>query len=189
MSAPTPLPTQLPTGAAGIVIGRSALRQLHQSLLTHAADQAITILQEAGYAAGEGIHQAFCDWLPGHAGVDKPEDLDASLFSQVLAEFFQASGWGTLTVTPLGAGALALDSGDWAEAEPGASQMPMCFFSSGMLADFLGRISGETLASMEVECRSKGDGRCRFLTATPEVLQRVYEEMTQGKSYLEALGA
>ena len=92
-----------------------------------------------------------------------------------------------MSVTPVGTGALALDSDDWAEAEPGTSQAPMCFFSAGMLADFLGRLSEETVAVMEVECRSKGDARCRFLSATPDVLEKVYNEMTQGRSYEEAL--
>ena len=182
-------PAHLFAGNDGLAIGRGALRQLHASLLTHAPDHAVTILQEAGYASGEGVYRSFCEWLPGQAGVDKPEDLDAAVFSEVLAAFFTATGWGMLTVAPLGTGALAVDSADWVEAEPGTAQMPMCFFSSGMLADFLGRLSGETVAAMEVECRSRSDARCRFLTATPAVLQRVYEEMTQGRSYLEALGA
>jgi predicted hydrocarbon binding protein len=65
----------------------------------------------------------------------------------------------------------------------------MCFFSAGMLADFLGRLSGEAAAVMEVECRSRGDARCRFLSAMPETLQRVYEGMTEGRSYEDALGA
>src|SRR3989454_1407749 len=52
----------------------------------------------------------------------------------------------------------------------------MCFFTAGMLADFLGRLSEETVAVMEVECRSRGDARCRFLSATPEVLEKVYKD-------------
>jgi hypothetical protein len=40
---------------------------------------------------------------------------------------------------------------------------------------------------MEVECRCRGDARCRFLSATPEVLEKVYSEMTAGRSYEEAL--
>ena len=64
----------------------------------------------------------------------------------------------------------------------------MCFFSSGMLADFLGRLSGEPVSVMEVECRSKGDARCRFLSASPETLNAVYEEMSGGRGYEEALG-
>lgn len=156
------------------------LRQLHASLATHAPDQIVTILQEAGYAAGEGLYRAF-------AAENNPADLDAEQLGPALSQFFTTGGWGAVTMTPIGNGALALDSGDWVEAEPGTSQTPMCFFSAGMLADFLGRLSEETVAVMEVECRSKGDERCRFLSATPEVLEKVYNEMTAGRSYEEAL--
>jgi predicted hydrocarbon binding protein len=157
------------------------LRQLHASLATHAPDQIVTILQEVGYAAGEGLYRAF-------AAENNPANLDADLLADVLSGFFAGGGWGTLTMNPVGTGALALDSTDWAEAEPGSAQSPMCFFSAGMLADFLGRLSDQTVSVMEVECRSRGDARCRFLSATPEVLERVYTEMTQGRSYAEALG-
>ena len=158
----------------------SVVRQLHASLLSRAPDQAIAILQEAGYAAGEGLYRAF-------AAANNPSDLDADLFAETLSEFFTSSGWGAVTISPVGTGALALDSSEWAEAEPGTSQTPMCFFSAGMLADFLGRVSDEPVSVMEVECRSRGDARCRFLSATPDVLQRVYEAMTEGRSYEEAL--
>src|SRR5256886_17583124 len=63
----------------------------------------------------------------------------------------------------------------------------MCFFTAGMLADFLGRLSAETVAVMEVECRSRGDARCRFLSATPEILEKVYNEMTAGRSHAGGL--
>ncbi|MFN2570362.1 MAG: V4R domain-containing protein [Gemmatimonadales bacterium] len=158
----------------------SILRQLHTSLASHAPDQVVAILQEAGYAAGAGLFTAF-------AAANNPTDLDADLLGETLSEFFSSSGWGTMTLSPIGNGALALDSSDWVEADPGTAQTPMCFFSAGMLADFLGRLSDETIAVMEVECRSRGDARCRFLSATPEVLQRVYEDMTAGRTYEEAL--
>ncbi len=158
------------------------VRQLHASLATHAPDQLVTILQEAGYAAGAGLYQAF-------AAVNNPTDLDADLLGETLSEFFTSGGWGAVTMSPIGTGALALDSSDWAEAEPGTAQSPMCFFSAGMLADFLGRLSDETIAVMEVECRSRGDERCRFLSATPDVLERVYNEMTAGRTYEDALSA
>ncbi|OLC07534.1 MAG: hypothetical protein AUH41_10240 [Gemmatimonadetes bacterium 13_1_40CM_66_11] len=170
-----------------LAIGRGTLRQLHASLASHAPEQTIAILQEAGYAAGEASYRAFAAWLNERAGVDSPANLDAELLTETLSEFFASGGWGTVTMTPVGTGALALDSSDWAEAEPGTAQTPMCFFSAGMLADFLGRISDNTVAVMEVECRSKGDGRCRFLSAPPELLEKVYNEMTAGRSYEDAL--
>ena len=182
MSAP------LPPGAAadGLIIGRGALRQLHQSLERDAADYAINILQEAGFAAGEGVYNAFRAWLSSR-GLARPEDIDAAQLNELLSAFFQSTGWGTMTLGPLSGATLAVDTNDWAEAEPGSTQMPMCFFSAGMLADFLGRLSGETVAVMEVECRSKSDARCRFLSASPETLNAVYERMAQGTPYEQAL--
>jgi predicted hydrocarbon binding protein len=156
------------------------LRQLHASLTSHAPEQLVTILQEAGYAAGEGLYRSFAE-------TNNPADLDADMLGDALSDFFTSSGWGSVTMTPVGTGAFALDSSDWVEAEPGTAQSPMCFFTAGMLADFLGRLSDETVAVLEVECRSRGDARCRFLSATPEVLERVYNEMTSGRSYEEAL--
>jgi hypothetical protein len=41
---------------------------------------------------------------------------------------------------------------------------------------------------MEVECRSRGDGRCRFLAGSPETLGTLYDRMAQGTGYAEALG-
>jgi predicted hydrocarbon binding protein len=165
----------------------ATLRQLHASLAARAPEHAIAVLQEAGYAAGDATYRAFAAWLPGRAGVERPEDLDADLLGELLSEFFEASGWGTIAMTPVGASSLALDSANWSESDPGTSESPMCFFSAGMLADFLGRLSDQPVAVMEVECRSRGDERCRFLSATPEMLEQVYERMTQGRSYEEAL--
>jgi predicted hydrocarbon binding protein len=179
--------TTATSNAHRLALGRAGLQQLHRSLAEHAGDQAVTVLQEAGFAAGEGLFQTYRDWLRAEYGVDHPEELDSALFTEALSAFFLAQGWGAVTISPL-AGALAVDSADWAEAEPGTAEAPMCFFSTGMLADFLGRLSGEPVAVMEVECRSRNDARCRFLSATTETLQRVYEEMTQGKTYEEALG-
>jgi V4R domain len=182
-------PTSTPDTSAGLLVGPATLRQLHHSLLMHAPDVAVTVLQETGYASGEGMYRALCNWLPTHAGVQRPDELDAAQFGNVLSQFFATAGWGRVVISPLGGAALAFDSPDWIEAEPGEAAMPMCFFTSGMLADLLGRVSEAQVAVMEVECRSKGDAQCRFLSASPETLQEVYEKMTTGMTYADALGA
>jgi len=174
--------------SAPLTIGRAALRQLHEALSRDAPDFAVPILQEVGFAAGAGVYQAFCDWLPGETGVARPDELDAGRLNDVLSAFFTTTGWGTVSVAPLGGAALVVDSSDWAEAAPGSAQEPMCFFSSGMFADFFGRLSGEPVAVMEVECRSRNDARCRFLSGSPETLNDVYAQMTEGRGYAEVLG-
>jgi len=180
-------PPSIAAATEALTIGRAALRQLHDSLLRDAPDAAVSILQEVGFAAGGGVFQAFCGWLPAETGVARPADLDAGRLNDVLSTFFQTTGWGTVSVAPLGNAALVVDSSDWVEAAPGSAQEPMCFFSAGMLAEFFGRLSGEPVAVMEVECRARNDERCRFLSASPDTLNEVYEQMKEGRGYEEAL--
>ncbi len=147
-------------------------------------------LQEAGYAAGDDTYQAFVRWLPAHAGVDDPRELAAPRLADILSTFFSSLGWGNVEVTALGEAAVAFDSADWAEAQAGAGlQYPGCYFTAGLLADFMSRIGDASLAVMEVECRSRGDARCRWLVGAPETLQQLYQHMAQGADYLAVLGA
>ena len=170
-------------------LGRRALQQLRTSLERDSGIQAASYLQEAGFAGGEQLYAAYTDWLASGYRVSPPGDLDAAHLGEVLSSFFTESGWGAVSVTPLGGAVLALDSADWAEAsEAGGAGYPSCHLSCGLLADFLGRMSDGMVAVMEVECRSRGDGRCRFLAGAPETLGVVYERMAQGSSYQSALG-
>src|SRR5206468_12043632 len=113
--------------------------------------------------------------------LERPADLEMQFLGEVLSEFFADQGWGELSATPLGSAVLALDSSDWAEAldEP-QGEFPSCHLSCGLLADFLGRMSQGLVAVMEVECRSRGDARCRFLAGAPETLSILYDRMAQG---------
>ena len=47
----------------------------------------------------------------------------------------------------------------------------------------------QPVAVLEVECRSAGAARCRFLVANPEFLEQVYDEMSKGTRYDEAIAA
>jgi predicted hydrocarbon binding protein len=177
-----------PPTTTGLRLGRRVIHQLRASLERDAGLQAATHLQEAGFAGGEELYTAFAGWLFRHRQLDRPADLDMQDLGPTLSEFFADQGWGKLSVTPLGTAVLALDSSDWAEAldEP-RGEFPSCHLSCGLLADFLGRVSHGLVAVMEVECRSRGDTRCRFLAGAPETLSILYERMAQGTGYLEAL--
>ena len=177
-----------PTAAYGVTMSRRVLQQLRTTLERDAGLQAAGYLQEAGFAGGEALADAFRAWLSDRYGIEQPRDLDAGHFGTTLSQFLSELGWGTVTVGPLGGAALALDSTDWAEAQDDPSgEYPSCHLSCGLLADFLGRISDGSVAVMEVECRSRGDARCRFLAGSPETLAALYERMAQGMTYAEAL--
>jgi predicted hydrocarbon binding protein len=175
--------------SGGLRLGRRVIHQLRASLERDAGLQAATHLQEAGFAGGEELYNAFASWLADKRKVERPADLEMQFLGEVLSEFFAEQGWGKLTVMPLGSAVLALDSTDWAEAlDVPQGEYPSCHLSCGLLADFLGRISLGLVAVMEVECRSRGDARCRFLAGAPETLSIIYDRMAQGAGYVEALG-
>ncbi|HEU4699698.1 MAG TPA: 4-vinyl reductase [Gemmatimonadales bacterium] len=174
--------------AAGLLLGRRALQQLRASLERDAGLQAATYLQEAGFASGEEMYQAFAAWLAEHYEVPRPADLDVRYLGEALGGFFRDMGWGELATEPLGPAVLALDAPAWAEAlDEGGAAYPTCHLSCGMLADLLGRVAEGLVAVMEVECRSRGDARCRFLAGAPETLGTLYEQMARGVDYREAV--
>jgi predicted hydrocarbon binding protein len=173
----------------GVRLGRKVLHQLRAALERDTGPQAASYLQEAGFAGGEELHAEFAEWLVEAHGVERPADLDAQFLSEVLSQFFARQGWGALSSTALGSAVLALDSTEWAEASDEArGEFPSCHLTCGLLADFFGRLSDGLVAVMEVECRSRGDARCRFLAGAPETLSSLYDRMAQGTSYADALG-
>jgi predicted hydrocarbon binding protein len=176
------------TQRTGLRLGRRVIHQLRASLERDTGLQAATYLQEAGFAGGEELYTAFTIWLKNTRGVEQPSELDVQYFGEVLADFFAEQGWGRLTPTPLGP-VLALDSIEWAEAlDDRQGEFPSCHLSCGLLADFLVRVSRDLVAVMEVECRSRGERRCRFLAGAPETLSILYDRMAEGSGYMEALG-
>lgn len=173
----------------GLRLGRRVIHQLRASLERDTGLQAASYLQEAGFAGGEELFREFGDWLVATRGVEHAGDLDVQFLSEVLSRFFSEQGWGELTASPLGPAVLALDSVEWAEAsDESRGEFPSCHLTCGLLADFFGRLSEGMVAVMEVECRSRGDARCRFLAGAPETLSALYDRMAQGSGYADALG-
>ncbi len=163
-------------------IGHRMLHSLRNVLERDYGEAATASLQEAGFAASEDVYAAFTRWLHERAGVADPADL-------AVEHLFTALGWGSLSVERVGGGGLAVDSGDWAEAEPHANALtPGCHVTAGLLAGFLGQLADQDVAVMEIECRTRNDSRCRFLAGSQETLQSVFDAVASGKSYVEALG-
>ena len=172
-----------------VAITRDTLAGLRGALMRDTGFAAAGYLQEAGYAGGQALFEAFRGWLAARGAIE-PEQLSLGAFQAYATEFFRECGWGSLVVGDLHDTVATLDSDDWGEATPGAGlEHPGCHLTSGMFADFFGRVAGAPLAVMEVECRSAGFERCRFLLGSTDVLQQVYEGMAAGSGYEEAVGA
>ncbi|HUO52236.1 MAG TPA: V4R domain-containing protein [Gemmatimonadaceae bacterium] len=169
-----------------VAVSRTALAALRQALLREAGPAASSCIQEAGYAGGDVVFECFRDWLRAQ-GKANPEELEMSEFTHRASLFFKELGWGTLTVSALSDAVAMVETADWGEADPQAAlDHPACHFTTGMFADFFGRLSGAPLAVLEVECRSMGAPRCRFLLGSSEVLQHIFQEMERGTSYQDA---
>lgn len=175
-------------GNALVAMTRDSLLALRAALFRDLGPNAAALLQDAGYAGGQSLFDAFGRWLSDR-GALPPESLPAAEFGLRAAEFFRDAGWGTIELGALEMVA-TIDAADWAESDPAFPlEFPGCYYTAGVLADFFGRVAGEPLAVMEVECRSMGGDRCRFLIGSGDTMQRVYDEMGQGRSYEHAVGA
>lgn len=176
------------TAAAGITISKRVLHQMRTVLERETGAQSALLLREIGFATGEALYAAFSSWTAEHYHVETPRRLDSRYLSEALNGFFEEHGWGEGEASEPTPSVLALDLRDWAEADPRGAEYPSCHFSCGMLADFFTRLGGSQAAVMEVECASRGEAHCRFLIGSPEMLTYVYERMTAGMSYTQALG-
>lgn len=157
----------------------AALRRAVESPLSSVT---VDSVRDAGYYAGQALFDAFSAWLAerGETTVDSLED---TRFTLLVADFFSEFGWGQMQFTTVSDAVIAIDSDDWGEAEgPGGG----CHVSSGLFAGFFGRLAGAPIAVLEVECRSAGDSRCRFLLGSIDVLGYVHEAMGRGIPYERA---
>jgi V4R domain len=167
-------------------IAPTSLHRLRRRLLAAGPGVAAEILQDAGFATGQELFTEWCVRVTARTGIDDAGRLDVIWFGPLLAEVWGRLGWGTLTVTAVADRALLLSSHDAAEAESRSSQHPGCYFTCGCLAAFLTAQAGTALAVLEVECRSSGGDRCRFLAGSSETLAAVYDLIAAGGNWREA---
>jgi predicted hydrocarbon binding protein len=171
-----------------VALTRPGLLALRAALFRDIGPNAAALLQEAGYAGGPAVYDAFTRWLADR-GHGVPETLAATEFGLRAGEFLREIGWGAIELGSLDVVA-TIDAPDWSEADPSYPlDFPGCYYSAGVFADFFGRLAGEPVAVMEVECRSMGAPRCRWLVGSGEMLQHVYDQMGQGVPYDAALAA
>jgi predicted hydrocarbon binding protein len=169
-----------------VALPRQSLAALRSALIRDLGGNFATYLQESGYAGGEPVFASFQAWLASRGG--SAEGVGFAEFQGLAAEFFRDTGWGTLEIGTLNDVVITLDSVDWAEADPSLNiGFPACYYSMGLLADFFGRIAGAPLACYEVECRSNGAARCRFLLGSAEVIGAIYQRISEGVGYEAAV--
>jgi predicted hydrocarbon binding protein len=167
--------------APELAIPVASLSALRQALTAETGpDAAASALRAAGHAAGDA-------WYP-QISSGEDGDISETTFWRRLNQLFGSRGWGSLTHSAVHPGVGALDAGDWVEAQPEAGESrPSCFFTTGLLANLLGNVAGSDVAVMEVECRSAGAERCRFLFGSADALNALYDRVSSGDAVDTAL--
>src|SRR3954469_8433611 len=85
------------TGSGMVAVTRDALAALRNALLRDTGYAAAGYLQEAGYAGGASLFDAFRRWLT-ERGAPEPEALSLDTFQGYATEFFRETGWGSLHI-------------------------------------------------------------------------------------------
>jgi predicted hydrocarbon binding protein len=173
---------QRPQELALPVASLAALRRALEDAI--GPDHAALALQAAGNAAGDAFHAI----LGTASGDTSPDEWSEAIFWRRFFDLFARRGWGRLSNERVHEGVAALTASDWVEADPeSGAERPSCSFTAGLLANLLGRISSDEVAVLEVECRSRGDQRCRFLYGSAPALDAVYARLRAGEAVGDTL--
>lgn len=158
-----------------LAIRRSLVREV-------GAEAAGRALQEAGNAAGDALFDRLS------RAADALADTPSASFWDRLAGLFREMGWGTVEHRDLHPGVGALDARDWFEVDP-AARRPSCPFTTGVLANVLGRVAGGEVAVLQVPLPDGTPGGCRFLFGGAAAVERLYGGLREGRDLEAALSA
>ncbi|HUE77480.1 MAG TPA: hypothetical protein VMM83_06015 [Longimicrobiales bacterium] len=160
-----------------------AILSLRRTLVREiGAEAAANALREAGNAAGDALHDRLARGVEGDGLGRTP----SGSFWDRLTSLFREMGWGTAEHQALHPGVGALDVHDWFEVDPNARRVT-CPFTTGVLANILGRVAGGEVAVLQVDL--PGGGCCRFLFGGPEPMEQLYGRLREGRDLEAALGA
>ncbi|MEX2283648.1 MAG: V4R domain-containing protein [Gemmatimonadota bacterium] len=177
---------------AELALPVASLAAIRQSLIHEVGpDAAASSLRAAGYAAGDALFVALTQPFSaaGEANAQAVGEIPADAFWRRLSQLFSTRGWGSLSHSPAHPGVGALETSNWVEAVPYSEPRPSCFFTTGLLANLLGRAAGEDIAVLEVECRSAGHHNCRFLFGAPVTLDTLYGRLRTGEAVDSSIAA
>ena len=172
-----------------LALTRASFEALRAALLRDGSLAGATQLQDAGFAGGEALFTAFRAWAISRDDTE-PGELPTEEFGRLASQFFREAGWGSFELGALRDAVATVDTSDWQEADPATVlEHPGCHLTTGLLAGFFAAAGDAPIAALEVECRSAGSPRCRFLIGAGPVLTHVFEQVEHGVGYEDAIAA
>lgn len=160
-----------------LALRRSLVRELKGAT-------AARVLQDAGSAAGDAIFER----LERSADESGLGATPHTSFWDRLDALFRELGWGSVEHRQIHPGVGALVARDWFEIDDTARR-PTCHFTTGVLANILGRVADAEVAVLQVECDDGSERCCRFLFGAGPVLNQVYSGLREGRELGDTIGA
>jgi hypothetical protein len=166
-----------------IRIPADSIHALRRSLASELGAQAAgRALQEAGYAAGDFVF----DRLMRNVGDDAVEGTPTNSFWTRLSTLFGDLDWGSVRHEEVHPGVGAVVATDWFEVGPSRATCP---FTTGVLANVLGRVAGGEVSILQIGCDGEEEGCARFLFGSAAALDGLYSGLREGQDLESALGA
>lgn len=163
-----------------LTVAPDTLLALRAAMLTRPDLDTVFALRDAGYAGGDALYAAFEAYVR-EKDLVSPQQLDVSHFFQRAGEFWTRCGWGQTSFDAEGDAfcAVVID-GCW---EANSAQQPDpqpdprgCHLTVGVLGAFLGKFADYPLSVLEVDGPATGNGQCRFLAGSAEMIGQYYAE-------------
>jgi hypothetical protein len=162
-----------PPSLREVALPPTFLASLRRTLAREAGSMpAIRALRAAGSEFGEEVavqlsaEMASAGTSPAHG-----------TFWDRLRNHLRRRGWGTLEHDRPHEAVGLLASVDWAESDASSEDQTSCVFSSGLVAGLLSHMAGRPVAVMEIECVSRGDGRCAFAFGSEQAVKHLHDAL------------
>ena len=169
-----------------ILIPASVFKSMYSELAvgldpTNGARLLSRVGYQSGLTAASLINQEF--------GGDSSAMSQDSFWSSISA-FFSRRGWGKLSHSTPHRAIGMLRATDWAEAKPQSDtniRVTNCSFSEGYLSGILSKLSGRSVAVLEVSCQTRGDDACEFAFGSESAIQKLDKAILNGTEISNAL--
>lgn len=172
------------TAQPKLALPASVLVEVRRALGKQTDDVAASrALQDAGFATGASIFNEFVEELD----VD-PGELSPRRFFELLGDHLAERGWGRVSHTRVHPGLGMLRAEEWCESDAeGGEAQAGCWFTSGVLERMFSRVGGGSIAVVEADCRSKGNGQCAFLFGSRDAIERIRQLLLEHDNVDDAL--
>ncbi len=171
-----------------ILLPVSVFKSMHSELAVGLnTTEGVRMLSRVGYQSGLTAASLMNQEFGGDSSA-----MGQDTFWSSISAFLSRRGWGTLSHSTPHRAIGVLRATDWAEAKPQSDtniRVTNCRFSEGYLSGILSKLSGRSVAVLEISCQTRGDDACEFAFGSESAIQKLDKAILNGAEISNALEA